>query len=132
MKRWVPLVLSLVLLVAVVWALHTDAPNITEAKEFSIKPGHDAGLKIYIDPVTKQPVEGPVEPSLEIPSLVDELNLSDEGLILEDGPISGEMVNLQGRFRHRYTAGIDPDGRHTAGCDLPKSTENNDADSEEE
>ncbi|UCG50785.1 MAG: hypothetical protein JSW58_11325 [Candidatus Latescibacterota bacterium] len=132
MKRRVPLVLSMVLLVAIVWMLHTDAPSSIENKDVSITPPTEAGLKVHIDPATKEPMDGPLQPSLAIPPMEDPLNFSDEGLILEDSPVSGEMVNLQGRFRHRYTAAMGADGERIVGCDLHKSTEKENSDSEEE
>ncbi|UCF06229.1 MAG: hypothetical protein JSV33_04165 [bacterium] len=132
MKRRLPLLLFLVLPVAFVWMFHTDAPNPIEATDVSVTPSTDAGLKAYIDPITKEFVDAPVEPSLDIPSIEDELNMSDEGLSVEDSPVSGEMVNLQGRFRHRYSTHIGDDGKHHASCHLPKSTQNKSSDSEEE
>lgn len=132
MKRWVPLVLSLVLLVAVAWTRDTDAPNPTDAKNMTITTGRETGMRVYIDPVTKEPVDAPAQPDWDIPSMGDDLNLSSEGLIVEDSPVSGKMVNLQGRFRHRYDAGVDADGKLSAACDLPESTRNADPSSEEE
>jgi hypothetical protein len=132
MKRRVPLVLSLVLLVAAVWILHADTPDPVETGDTSTAQSTDAGMKIYIDPVTKEIVDAPVEPDWDIPSTLDGLNLSSEGLIEEDSPVSGKMVNLQGRFRHRYTATVDAEGKPVAGCDLPKSTQHGNSDSEEE
>ena len=132
MKRRVPLVLSLVLLVAVVWNFQTDATRSIEAKNIPSAPGRDAGLTVHIDPATKDILETPIQPSPGFPPMENDLNTSDEGLIVEDNPAGGEMVNLQGRFRHRYTAGIDANGNRTADCDLPKSTENKKSDSEEE
>jgi hypothetical protein len=132
MKRRVPLFFMLVFLAAVVWIFPADAPNSIETTDVSTIRSTDAGLKIYIDPDTKKPIEAPISPDLAIPSMDDDLNHSSEGLIVEKSPISGEMVNLQGRFQHRYTASIDADGKHTVGCDLHKSTGKKSTDSGEE
>jgi hypothetical protein len=128
MRRSVPLFL----LVAFLCVSYSDAPNSIEAENASITLGTNAGLKVYIDPVTKEFVDAPPQPGLEIPSMADDLNLSDEGLIIEDSPVSGEMVYLRGRFRHRYTAKIGDDGRHTAGCYLPHEAKKKSSDGEEE
>ena len=122
MKRRAPIFLMVVLLVAFVCLFYTNAPNSIEGKDPSISQNMDAGMKAYIDPVTGEFVDPPVQPDRRIPSIENEFNLSDEGLIIEDSPVSGEMVNLQGRFRHRYTAQIGEDGKHTAGCTLPHGT----------
>ena len=132
MKRRVPLVLLFVFLVAVVWIANTDAPNSVDAKDTSIAKGTNAGLKVYLDPDTKQPVTQPVQPDLAIPAIDDALNRSTEGLTLEKSPVSGEMVNLQGRFQHHYTAGVDADGKAAVGCEIHKSSEDKNTDSEEE
>ena len=132
MKRRVPLLLLVVLLVAFVGLTYSNAPNSIEAKDSPIAQNTDAGMKVFIDPDTKELVDPPAQPDLYIPSIEDELNLSDEGLIVEDSPVSGEMVNLQGRFQHRYTAGIGEDGKHTAGCYLPHGAKKKSSNSEEE
>jgi len=132
MKRRVPLVLLLVFLVAIAWTFNSDAPSSVDAKDTSLTKGANAGLKIYLDPDTKQPVTEPVQPDLAIPAIDDALNKSTDGLTLEKSPVSGEMVNLQGRFRHHYTAGVDAKGKATAGCEIHKSSEDKDTDSEEE
>ncbi|UCH83039.1 MAG: hypothetical protein JSW50_11275 [Candidatus Latescibacterota bacterium] len=132
MKRRVPLVLLLVLPLAVLWSFQTDIPTTIDAEDVSIQSGADAGLKVYIDPVTKLPVEEPVDPTLDFPSFEGDLNTSSEGLTLEKSPVSGEMVNLQGRFRHRYTAAVGPDGKPTGNCDIHEPANNTNSDSEEE
>jgi hypothetical protein len=132
MKRRVPFLLSAVLLVAFMFVSFADAPNEIEAKDVPATSGTDAGLKAYIDPVTKEFVDVPMQLDPHLTFAEDELNMSDEGLIIEKSPVSGEMVHLQGRFRHRYTAGIGDDGTHTAGCHLHGSNEKVDSNSEEE
>jgi hypothetical protein len=90
-------------------------------------------MTVHIDPDTGEFIDRPAQPpDLRIPSVEDEFNLSDEGLVIEDSPVSGEMVNLQGRFRHRYTAKIGEDGTCTAGCTLPHRTKEQCSKSEEE
>ena len=132
MKRRVTLVLLLVLPLALLWSYQSHSPDSTHENAVIASPGAEAGLKIHIDPVTKQPVETPIQPSLDIPSMDDDLNFSSEGLTIEKSPVSGEMVDLQGRFRHRYDASVGANGELKAHCDLHKSTKDKDTDSEEE
>lgn len=133
MKRRVPLLLfASALLVVVVWAFQADAPTTTEALDVSVAPSPDAGLKVYIDPNTGEFVDTPTDPDAVIPPFLSDLNMSDEGLVEEDGPVSGKMVNLQGRFQQGYTGVIGADGKLTAGCNLPKSTQKDTSDSEKE
>ena len=133
MNRRVLLLLSaLAVLVVVAWVFSTDALTPTETADASVAASPDVGLKVYIDPNTGEFVDAPTEPEAVSPPSFGDLNLSDEGLVEEDSPVSGKMVNLQGRFRHNFTAVIGPDGKPIAVCDLPKSTHNNTSDSEEE
>jgi hypothetical protein len=94
-----------------------------------------AGMRLYVDPVTKKFVDAPVEPLTPdgFEQLQSLYNTSHIGLVEIDGPVGGgKMVDLKGRFQHGYTATIDAEGHLSAGCGIHETAETTDSDSEKE
>lgn len=94
-----------------------------------------AGMKLYIDPETKQIVDTPVElltPD-QFESLQSMFNTSHIGLVEIAAPVGGgKMVDLKGRFQHAYTAKIEASGDLSAGCGLHQSAEESNPNDEKE
>jgi hypothetical protein len=123
----------IVLVLSVALTSYTDVPVPNEAARASAAPpATDAGMRAYVDPVTGEFLDQAVHPGADFPLATDAFNTSTEGLVEEDSPVSGTMVNLQGRFQHNYTAAVDGAGTLKATCDLPESTEANADKSESE
>jgi len=122
MKTRVVTIVSLLVLSAALTS-YTDAPFTSEAANLAVAPAMDVGMRIHIDPVTGELLDHPPQPGTKFPLETDALNTSTVGLVEEDSPVSGKMVNLQGRFQHNYTATVDAAGSLNANCDLPESTD---------
>ena len=105
-------VLFIVPKVALVVYTQLPASNIDTE---SVTANSGAGFKAYIDPATGEFMEAPAEPEATLPT--NDLSFSSEGLVEEDSPVSGKMINLQGRFQHSYAATVDADGNLAADCD---------------
>jgi hypothetical protein len=128
MRRKLPLVLiPLAAILAVTLSSQGDAPaGSTAAATPSDTTANAAGMRLYVDPVTKEFVDKPVEPLT--PEAFEDLqalfNTSHVGLIEVAAPVGGgKMVNLKGRFQHAYTATRDASGDLSAGCGLHQSLE---------
>jgi hypothetical protein len=85
-----------------------------------------AGMRLYVDPATKEFVDSPVQPLT--PERFEELqglfNTSHEGLVEIIAPVGGgKMIDLKGRFQHAYTATNDASGRLSAGCGLHQTAD---------
>ena len=121
MKRRVSLVLSIVAVLAVAaLAFNANVATTPEASDVSeVLAPTDAGYKVHIDPATGRIIENPVAEDTPLPKNLDNaLRTDHEGLVIEDGPLGGKMVNLQGRFQNTYVATIDENGNLTAECDV--------------
>lgn len=93
-----------------------------------------AGMRLYVDPDTREFVEAPSEPII-IEMAQDGLSpysTSSEGLVEVDAPGGGKMVDLRGRFRMAYTATVDESGVVHAGCGHSHTTESERTDSGKE
>jgi hypothetical protein len=114
----------LALLAAGMWLSGTRTPDsrMANATESGIEQNQSdvqPGMRVYIDPVTGEFVNGPVEKSpVDLPEqLKSALSTSAEGLKVEPAPGGGIMVNLQGRFQHASIATIDAQGNVTSECE---------------
>jgi hypothetical protein len=118
--RKVPLLFSVFAVMLVgAWVIQADAPDSTVMVSGSdAVTSNEVGMRIAIDPATGKFTE---------PSTVDPrtnpLNWSDEGLVEERSPVSGMMVDLQGRYQSVYNANLDDSGNLEAGCDEPTESE---------
>lgn len=137
MKLKAALLLSILTgIVIAAWLLQADTPDAGKptVESQALKPGME-GMKVYIDPVTGEFLEGPPQPILAEPvkDIRDPLSTSSEGLQQVPAPVGGGvMVDLQGRFQQRVTATVDDAGKVTAHCDRVESDAAGDSDSEEE
>ena len=101
MKPYVRLLFAALAIVAVsAWANHAEQPVAIDA---SSTTGSDVGYRVYLDPSTGEFTE---PPATELPP-VQSSSRSFEGLVEERSPVSGHMVNLQGRFQETMTATTD-------------------------
>jgi hypothetical protein len=137
MKRKLPLVLVPVSVLLALAFLFQGGAQMSEISAGT--PGDAtstaAGMRLYIDPVTKKFVDAPVEPLTPdgFEQLQSLYNTSHLGLVEVDGPVGGgKMVDLKGRFQHGYTAVIDASGNLSAGCGVHESAETTESDSEKE
>ena len=109
--RKMPLLFSLAALFVIVGAFQSDAPTPTST------PALDASssMRVYLDPATGQITSDPSHYPIDLDKQVaNGLNRSSEGLVVEDSPVSGKMVRLDGRFREAGIATIDADGNLTS------------------
>lgn len=81
----------------------------TEAPQ-AVAP-YSAGLRVFIDPQTGEPVVPPPAKRRESPLAVDSLQFSDHGLrrvVLPDG---SDLVRLEGRFQSMLVLQVGEDGQ---------------------
>lgn len=136
MKRKLPLaIVPLVVLLAVVLLNRNDAPVAgTAAISSQSQPGGASGMRLYIDPKTGELLEAPpqgaeVQMSQEA---MEPFSTSPVGLVQENAPGGGKMVNLRGRFQQAFTAAIDESGAVVFDCGHPDRLNEKDSDSEKE
>lgn len=97
--------------------------------------GTGAEMRVYIDPVTGEFTSPPPnDPTFtKLPkSITDATRTSHEGLVVEENPRGGVVVNVRGRFMHMQTATIDEDGKLASECDTDLGREDETAVQEEE
>lgn len=129
MKRKLPFFLVPVaaLLVLTFVFRAVEQPSATVTGTSGVETSVAAGMKLYVDPATKQITDSPIaQPTADgMESLQSLFNTSHVGLVEVEGPVGGgKMVDLKGRFQHAYTATIDASGSLSAGCGahLPEDT----------
>ncbi len=113
--RTVPILFLLLTVVLVgVWVIQADAPTRTEAvSALEAVPATNVGMRVAIDPSTGRFTE---DPAYFVDPVTNPLNWSDEGLVQEKSPVSGIMINLQGRYQNTFVASVDESGNVTAEC----------------
>jgi len=128
-RKHVSIVTVLLLLPVVAFTVYTNLPARGVGSQ-TVAPTTDAGFRVHVDPTTGEFVEAPVETEASLPT--NSLNFSSEELTIEQSPVSGEMVNLQGRFRQNYAATVNADGKLDIICDDVESVPGRATNDEEE
>jgi hypothetical protein len=137
MKRKLPFILVPVTALLAVIMLVQPGAQMTDAATGTSRnmQSNSAGMKLHIDPVTKQIVDAAAEPLTPdgFENLQSLFNTSHVGLVEVDGPVGGgKMVDLKGRFQHAYTASIDASGDLSAGCGIHESAKETNPEDEKE
>ena len=109
-------------IIALAWGLHGDAPRTDDTSKHPAPSQIEAaGMRVTIDPATRDVVDAPPPAQASPEDLGDALGTSSEGLEQIPSPVGGgTMVDLKGRFQNTYTATIDASGNLSAECDLLK------------
>jgi hypothetical protein len=133
MKLKTALLLSVCAIVVLgAWLLQADAPGtVASADDPQSTAAGAAGMKVYIDPVTGEFLEGPPEPvrAETVKDINDRFSTSTEGLQQVPAPVGGGvMVDLRGRFQQTVKAAIDDSGKVTVGCDRHDADDEADSD----
>ncbi len=111
--RKVPILFLVLAVVLIgVWVMQADTTTRTEAVSgLDAVPATNVGMRVAIDPAT-----GRITQDQLVNPVTDPLNWSDEGLVQEKSPVSGTMINLQGRYQNTFVASVDESGNVTAEC----------------
>jgi hypothetical protein len=122
MKRKLPFaMIPLVILLGVVLLGGDDAPVAgTAALSQESPPAGASGMRLYVDPDTGEFLEAPLAgESIEMSAeeMAPFFSTSQSGLVAEDAPGGGKMVNLKGRFQQAFTARIDEAGKVVYECE---------------
>ena len=111
MKRLFSLFLAVVAICA--WMGNAVAPTPDAVPQ---EIATTAGYMVHIDPATGEYTDkGGIAVELTAKEL-NSLSRSEQGLTTEDSPVSGKMVNLQGRFQHSQVIHVDADGNISSSC----------------
>lgn len=74
------------------------------------------GYMVHVDPATGEfSDKGGIAVQLTAQEM-NNLSRSEEGLFEENSPVSGRMVNLQGRYQHAQVVHVDENGNITSSC----------------
>lgn len=78
-----------------------------------------AGQRIHVDPVTGRIVAPPPSAARAAIAADPAFSTSHDGLVVEQAPGGGVMVDLQGRFQSAVGAQVKPDGKVVVDCVPP-------------
>lgn len=136
MKRRLPLaIIPLLALLALVLRNDGSVAD-TAAVSSESNPAGTSAMRVYVDPTTGEFLQAP-PPGAHVQMSEEQMapfSTSASGLIEEDAPGGGKMVNLKGRFQQGFTARIDQSGAVVYECghsDHPK-TEDSKSEKEDE
>ncbi len=107
--------LLIVFMIAVVSGLTLESERGDEKRVITTLQPEQSASRIQIDSKTGEFSSAPVEVSAMnlSPKLTSSLSTSTVGLVVEDGAGGGQMVRLQGRFRH--LSAVTPKGKTPEG-----------------
>jgi hypothetical protein len=137
MKRKLPFVMIPLVVLLGAAVLGGDGAPVAGSRAISQEsiPAGASGMRLYVDPATGEFLEEPLEGEsvqMSAEEMAPFFSTSEVGLVEEEAPGGGVMINLKGRFQQAFTARIDETGAVVYDCDRADHAEESDSQVEKE